>query len=333
MSTVLLLGVIGASFAASAVGVGLFRRAAVLAQIVDVPNARSSHSRPTPRGAGVVFVLVIGGVWLWTRQFEVALATGAALSAIVIAGLSGVDDLRPLGSGVRLLVHFGCATVAVLSIARAPAAFPWIPALLILSIVWVVGLTNVYNFMDGIDGISATQAVVTGAAVAIAARHVGSAAAMTIGAAIVGVSAGFLVHNWPPARVFMGDVGSAFLGFTFAVLMLDIARSSVGAAILIVLSLWPFLFDASVTLIRRALAGENILTAHRSHLYQRLVIAGWSHARVSVLYGLAAASGAAVAFWGMMRPADAPMVFALVPLMAAGLWLIVQRQEARAKSR
>jgi UDP-N-acetylmuramyl pentapeptide phosphotransferase/UDP-N-acetylglucosamine-1-phosphate transferase len=164
---------------------------------------------------------------------------------------------------------------------------------MIVAVLWVVGLTNAYNFMDGIDGISGAQAIVAGVAFALAAAKGGLTGTAVCAIAIAAANAGFLIHNWSPARVFMGDVGSAFLGFSFAVMALEIAAWSPSAAFAAALSLWPFILDTSLTFLRRAFRGENVFQSHRSHLYQRLVIAGWSHARVTVLYALTAALAAA----------------------------------------
>jgi UDP-N-acetylmuramyl pentapeptide phosphotransferase/UDP-N-acetylglucosamine-1-phosphate transferase len=146
-------------------------------------------------------------------------------------------------------------------------------------------------------------------------------------------SLGFLAQNWSPARIFMGDVGSAFLGFTFAVLPLMASSQDAERKryfLTGVLIIWPFVFDSAFTLIRRALRGENVIRAHRSHLYQRMVIAGWSHARVASLYGIVAAISAAVAVhWQLNGPA-AGVLAAVVPLALGGLlWLLTVGQERR----
>ena len=159
-----------------------------------------------------------------------------------------------------------------------------------------------------------------------------------LGAALAGGALGFLVHNWAPARIFMGDVGAAFLGFSFAAIPVLGATLGEGAAaarwpVAGALLVWPFVFDTALTLVRRWRRGENVLEAHRSHLYQRLVQAGWTHARVSVLYGALALGGAALALGWVQDARWAPLVV-LGPLGAgAALVVGVRRAEGRHAAR
>ena len=311
-------------FFASAIGVGLFVRVASRARWLDVPNERSSHDVPTPLGAGVVIVIVASAALAWAAHAGLFHADPTALATLIVAGISAVDDLRSLPSALRLIVHVACAVMVVLTVADAGPR-DWSVPLMILAVIWIVGLTNAYNFMDGIDGISGSQAVVAGVAFSLSALHIGLTGPAVAGLAIAAASAGFLVHNWPPARVFMGDVGSAFLGFSFAAMAVQIASWSFASAAAAVLSLWPFVFDATLTFLRRALRGENVLQSHRSHLYQRLVVAGWSHRRVAVMYVVAAVVGAAA---GELRIGRVPFSLLLVPTMAGALWALVVWQEA-----
>ena len=285
--------------------VGVVRRAALRRGVLDVPNERSSHTAPTPRGGGLALAVCAAGAW------ALAVAAGApgravvglGLPALAVAALGGADDVRPLGAGLRLAVQAAAAAVAVWALGPWPGVA--VPGLGVVPLgaaggvaagLWVVGLTNVYNFMDGIDGIAGLQAAVAGAAWAAVGALGGGLVAGWTGAAVGGAALGFLVHNWAPARVFMGDVGSAFLGFTFAALALvgDDPRVPLAALAFV----WPFAFDGGYTLARRLVRGENVFRAHRSHVYQRLVVAGASHRAVAALYGvLAAASAAAGLGW------------------------------------
>jgi UDP-N-acetylmuramyl pentapeptide phosphotransferase/UDP-N-acetylglucosamine-1-phosphate transferase len=157
-------------------------------------------------------------------------------------------------------------------------------------------MTNAFNFMDGIDGIAGITAAVAGVAIAAAAAYTGSEPVAAVSLAFAGASIGFLTCNWPPARIFMGDVGSAFCGFVIAVLpLLGGGPATTRLAMITAVAMWPFIFDTAFTLCRRTAKRENIFKAHRSHLYQRLVIAGWSHRAVSSLYGGLSAMAAAVA--------------------------------------
>jgi UDP-N-acetylmuramyl pentapeptide phosphotransferase/UDP-N-acetylglucosamine-1-phosphate transferase len=202
-----------------------------------------------------------------------------------------------------------------------------------LTFLWIVGLTNAYNFMDGIDGIAATQAVVVGTGWAIIGFMAHQPPITMMGLLIASASLGFLIHNWPPARIFMGDVGSAFLGYTLAVLPLmaaHVPHADARLALMGALLLWPFVFDSSFTFLRRALRGENVLAAHRSHLYQRLVIAGHTHLFVTTLYGVLALAGVALVlgWWSGASGSQAAIVI-LLPVLGILLWGYVLRCERR----
>ena len=289
-------------------GVLLVRRWATQRGVIDVPNQRSSHTAPTPRGGGVVFfpvvLLGLGAHAMLAPATDVA-ATGAfLLLAGAVTLVSWLDDLRSVPFQWRLGVHVLAAVGAVLSFGHwHTIALPWAGPVhvgawgAILTVVWIVGLTNAYNFMDGIDGIAGLQALVAGIAWAILAALGGWQTAGLIGILVAAASAGFLAHNWSPARIFMGDAGSAFLGFTFAVIPLVASSSDPWLPISAALIVWPFVADAAGTFIRRAIRGEEVWNAHKSHLYQRLVQRGWSHARVAILYGALASVGAALALW------------------------------------
>jgi UDP-N-acetylmuramyl pentapeptide phosphotransferase/UDP-N-acetylglucosamine-1-phosphate transferase len=197
------------------------------------------------------------------------LAQVAAAAAVVGTGVVFRDIVLPGGAVIRL----------------GPFAIP-------LTLLWLVFLTNIYNFMDGIDGLAATEAIVAAAvmaAIAVCLGHPDIALAMCV---LAGGVAGFLVLNRPPARVFMGDVGSTFLGFTFAGwAVLSAARGPQPLPLVAWIAvLSPFLFDAVCTLARRLWRREKVYQAHRTHFYQRLVQGGWTHGRTTALYGLLAAA-------------------------------------------
>lgn len=236
---------------------------------------------------------------------------GAILPAAVVAVVSWVDDMRSVAKRIRFAVHLGCAIAAVAvlgpvrqvslgsfgSIDFGAAAWP-------LTVLWIVGLTNAFNFMDGIDGIAGLTAAAAGTALAAVAVVFASPAVGGVAAAFAAASGGFLAQNWQPARIFMGDVGSAFCGFLLAVLPLALPAAAVPTAVAVAAAaLWPFIFDTGLTIIRRGLRRENIFQAHRSHLYQRLVIAGWSHRAVASLYGALALVTAGLAVVPLVEPA------------------------------
>ena len=198
-----------------------------------------------------------------------------------------------------------------------------------LTLLWLAGLTNAYNFMDGIDGLAGSQAVVAGLAWLVLGGIVGLPIVRLLGVLLAGSSLGFLGHNWPPARIFLGDVGSAFVGFSLAVLAVigGLAHPRLPLAGLLVV--WPFVFDTTFTILRRLRRGENIFAAHRSHLYQRLVIAGYSHRAVTLLYAGLALVGVVLAFlWVLDRPTSSWLVVSLPTLCAVGLWRLVVSTEA-----
>ena len=205
-----------------------------------------------------------------------------------------------------------------------------------MAVVWGVGLTNAYNFMDGIDGIAGAQAVVAGAVWGVAGAWLGVPSVAFVGACVAAATLGFLVHNRPPARIFMGDVGSATLGFAFAALPL-VATPSVAPVVagrlplFALLTVWPFVYDAVATFGQRLARGENVLAAHRSHRYQRLVIAGWRHGAVSAAYAaLALASALAGLRWLVAGDGwTAAAGLALTPLVLAALVRRAERRSAQ----
>ncbi len=270
------VAIFGFAMLGSAVLVRLIRGWAAR-YLLDHPNERSSHVTPTPRGGGIAIVAVtlLGSLFWMTPKFAVV-----AGLALVIAVVSFIDDLRHLPAKLRLLIQFAVA-VPVALLFMPPL---WAPVVAF----WIAGLTNAYNFMDGIDGIAGGQAVVAGLAWALFGMATQQTLVAAAGLLIAGSSAGFLTQNWQPARIFMGDVGSAFLGFMFASLTV-MAWPNVKLVIAGVLVVWPFVADTAFTLIRRALRRERVLEAHRSHIYQRLNQRGLSHAAVAAIYvGLAA---------------------------------------------
>ena len=254
--------------------------------LVDRPNERSSHSQPTARGGGIAILLVFLGVTAATQwsQLSAALLGTTALLAVV----SLIDDLRTLPALVRFGCHALCALVmlAVLGwpqFSSLPVRYAW----LVLAFLWVTGYTNAFNFMDGINGLAAGQAAVTGLGMALLAGLASgrwAAPPVVICLVLAGAALGFLPHNFPRARMFMGDVGSAATGFLLAILALWLARDF-GWWLLVPFGLLHanFVLDTGFTLARRVLRGDRWYEAHREHFYQRLIRAGKSHARVTLL--------------------------------------------------
>ncbi len=265
-------------------------------QILDLPNERSSHSLPTPRGGGLAVTPVCLAAWL------VLAVTGHALPGIpwvaagaaVLLALSWADDRFSLPAAPRFAVHFlACA----LGLAVLPqhalilqGLLPWWADRLValLGYVWFVNLTN---FMDGIDGITGVEVASVAAGLALLAWLEQRAGAVLPPLALLAAALGFLVWNWHPAKLFLGDSGSVPLGYLLGWLLLDLAGHGHLAAGLI-LPLY-YLADATLTLIRRAVRGEKLWQAHRQHFYQRAVRGGISHSGVALR--ILAVNGALIA--------------------------------------
>ncbi len=309
-------------------------------QIMDIPNERSSHTTPTPRGGGLAIVILTLAGWLiygliaQVDFFTIVLPY--ILGGILIATISWIDDLRSLTPYQRFAAQFAGAILIVIGIGYwHQIDIPYLGSItiaafgIIITLLWIVGLTNAYNFMDGIDGIAAGQALISGLGwVLLAWGHPSMALVKVLGLLIAGSSLGFLIHNWSPARIFMGDVGSAFLGFSFAVIPLLIVDGRPGFALVGILMCWVFLFDTVLTFTRRLIRGENVLAPHRSHLYQRLVIVGYRARSVTLLYMLFAVIGVVAARLWFAGDANVKIVIiAFMLLLCFGLWLFVNRAE------
>jgi UDP-GlcNAc:undecaprenyl-phosphate GlcNAc-1-phosphate transferase len=316
----------------------IIRRHSVKLGFIDLPNSRSLHTATTPRGGGVGFTLAVPatiayGMYARSSPLQpqgILLLAGVGLAAIGLA-----DDRWGLPAGARLLAQtlaalFLVSAGGVLNAIVIPggSVYPLGAAGIPVTVLWLVGLTNIYNFMDGIDGLAATQAVITAAAMCTLAICLGRED-VAIAMAVLGAGVlGFLALNWSPARIFMGDVGSTFLGFMlggWAVLTSDQRQDALPwFAWVAVLS--PFLFDALYTLARRAARREPLHTAHRTHLYQLLVQAGWSHARTTLLYaGMAASAGLfTVLHYGLHLIQSGVYLAAVLIPLAALLLLVAQ---------
>ena len=271
--------------------------------LLDRPNERSLHSTPVPRLGGVAIVLSSYAVLLLAlhqRESPHALWPWL-LSALPVAALGLLDDLRPLPALVRLLIQVGVAVAfcawlpSMTSVQLTPGLSLHVaaPITLIAAGLFLVALLNIYNFMDGMDGLAATQALGAALALATGALAQGHEDIALLSLALLGAAGGFYLHNAPPAKLFMGDVGSTFLGFSFAATtLLGVARPTQPLALSPALfALAPFLLDGSFTLLRRLFRGEKIWQAHRTHLYQRAVASGLSHHEVLVRYAAWTAFG------------------------------------------
>ena len=288
------------------------RRARFAERLADRPNERSLHEVPRPRvgGLGVVLAALPFVAAFGDEPLRIAAGCAALLCAVSLA-----DDVRSLPALPRLAAHFAAAGIAVVAIA-GNAGWPIaVMAAAALAIAW---MTDLYNFMDGADGLAGGMAVIGFGAFALAA---GVASPLGIAAlALASASIGFLAWNFPPARVFLGDAGSIPLGFLAGALGLDGVAAGAWPAWFPAVVFAPFVIDASVTVLRRLFRGERIWRAHRSHYYQRLVLAGWSHRRLALCaYGVMA-TGVAVAF--AAARASAMLQCGIIVVWAAA-WLLL----------
>lgn len=287
--------------ALSYAGVELFRRWSLRRELFDHPNERSSHTAPTPRGGGaVIVVLSLLAYTIYTIFVTGTFAWAYVAGALMIAAVSWLDDLRSVSFVWRFAVHAAAALLIIFYVGYfADFYLPIVQKTsqsafggMILTFFWIVWLTNAYNFMDGIDGIAGMQCVTAGIGWLLVGEFLNLDAAGFYGGALAFAGFGFLIQNWQPAKIFMGDVGSAFLGYTFAVLpLLSYQETSATVEvrgvlpIIAVVLTWLFVFDTIFTVVKRIFRKEKIWEAHRGHLYQQLVVAGFSHRSVTVAYG------------------------------------------------
>jgi UDP-N-acetylmuramyl pentapeptide phosphotransferase/UDP-N-acetylglucosamine-1-phosphate transferase len=250
---------------------------------LDLPNQRSLHTEAVPRSGGLVLITVamvpalwLGGTFAWLGAM-----------ALVLMAVSAADDRVGLPILARLGVQVVLASAFVLTHGASPA---WSTALLVAAVVWSI---NAYNFMDGSDGMAGGMAVIGFGTYALDAALRGHTHLAIVAAAVAGAAGGFLLFNFAPARVFMGDAGSASLGFLAAALGLLGWKAGVWSGWFPLVVFSPFLIDASLTLLRRLTRGERVWLAHKEHLYQRMVAGGFGHTRTAfAAYGVMAISAA-----------------------------------------
>lgn len=288
-------------FAASAIGIAGYRRWSHRRGIIDHPNERSSHETPTPRGAGIVIVVLSLAAYITGKfVFGYDLSYEFLAGAVILAAISWLDDLYSVPFFFRLPVQAAAVIIAIYGLGHFEIVdIPIVGEVdlgvfgPILTFAWAVWMLNAYNFMDGIDGIAGIQAVAAGAGWLYIGAAAGLESVYVLGGSIAFAAAGFLVHNWEPAKVFMGDVGSAFLGYAFAFMPLLAADEQRSAASFLpvagVLLVWFFLIDTVITFLRRLVRLEKVWQPHREHIYQRLIISGARHSHISLIYGLTAA--------------------------------------------
>ncbi|MEZ5671519.1 MAG: glycosyltransferase family 4 protein [Thiotrichaceae bacterium] len=282
--------------------------------IIDIPNERSLHQHPTPLSGGiamlVAFMLTSATTCLIYIPQHAPL--WICLSGLMVAAISLLDDYRSVAAKYRLLVHVFAAFLLLsqtdwwitnIDFAGVRLALPaiWQIALSLLFVIWMI---NLYNFMDGMDGFAGGMAVMGFGSFALLGWFANDMLFTTLSLLIASAASGFLVFNFPPARIFMGDVGSSSLGLFAAAFSLWGNHAGIFPLWIAMLLFSPFIIDATVTLLKRTWRGEKVWQAHRTHYYQRLVQLGWGHKRTVLYeYGLMFACALSAIFTNFLSPA------------------------------
>lgn len=289
--------------------------------LLDRPNQRSLHREPVPRSGGIAIAAgTAAGVALAPVVPFAAFAIAAALAALSLA-----DDVRALPTLLRLVAHVAAA--AVLLAIEVGTGDPLLFLALLLAIAW---FTNLYNFMDGADGLAGGMAVIGFGACAWAAQQAGHAALAASGAILAAASLGFLLFNFPPARLFMGDSGSVPLGFLAGALGVLGWRDGAWPLWFPVLVFAPFVGDATLTLARRLLRRERVWQAHKEHYYQRLARMGFGHRGTAwIEYGAMASCAALALFARDAAPGPQIGALALAALALGALAVWIDQRWAR----
>lgn len=321
----------------SYLGVSYFCRIAWNYQILDRPNERSSHTRPIPLGGGVVIVLSVlaSGAWV-ANEIDWKRSLIYLISGSMMAWMGWRDDVRSLPATFRLVVQSIIALVSIWGMGYFKVvAIPMFGHVqlglfgILITFLWIVGLTNAYNFMDGIDGMAGGVALVAAMGWMWLSSDTQTWFVFWVALAIAASSLGFLGHNWSPARVFMGDVGSTFLGYTFAVLSLVSANQGGDALLIGTLLMWTVIMDSFVTFLTRVVRRENVFTGHRSHLFQRLVLVGYKHSTISFFYMLLTGVAGLLAFLWSQGDQVAPL---LIFFGLPSIWILLSMHATRLKS-
>lgn len=339
------IGIAIASVAAFVISAALTRRfcdPASRLHVLDHPNERSLHSRPTPRTGGVaIFVAlsVVVGLWGFGVGLPASLCCFGA-GAGLVAALSFLDDQKGLPVSVRLPGHLVAAALLVAGdllltgFSLPGMAWHWPEWLgILLSLLFLVWMINLYNFMDGMDGFAAGMAVIGFGTFALLGYLASNPVFLTLNLMVVSAAAGFLWFNFPPARIFMGDTGSSLLGLLAGGLSIWGVREGVFPFWVALLVFSPFIVDATVTLLRRLGRGERVWQAHKSHYYQRLVQSGWGHKKTVLYeYVLMLACGFSALLAQRLNPQGQAALILFWCLVYPLLMIGVHRMEQRTKS-
>ena len=339
--TLIIAGSLLSVFVFSVIITWLVRRYAIRHAIIDVPNERSSHTVPTPRGGGLsisLSVLIAVVVLASAGYLPVKFAIGLGGGGLIVSITGWLDDHKHIPAFWRAFSYLlaaawflywidGAGMIEIGTVTYHPGMISNLLA--ILGITWLV---NLYNFMDGSDGLAAVQAICTGLMAAMLFWISGGHGLAMISLVVVFASAGFLNWNWPPARIFMGDVGSCLTGFIFAGLAVYGDKSSEVSWVIWFILLSVFIMDATLTLLKRMLTGEQWYSAHRGHAYQRVIQLGVSHsllAKAVLLINLCLLWPAACVAW-LWHSLSIYMAILVIIIMFV-LWSFVQIRYHRLK--
>ena len=336
VETALIFGIV----AAMATGALLLpaKRWAVQLGAVDEPSDRGFQVRSIPRTGGLAIVpLILLGVWLYriaTGEGDWIKLGAYSLAACLVAAVSLRDDIREVKIGIRLVMH---AVAAIIILGCGYWQDYWLPGTglvdfgmfgSVITFLWLFGFTNAFNFMDGIDGIAGVQAAIAGLGWSLVLISKGATTAAMLAVLLTGASIGFLFHNWPPAKLFLGDLGSAFLGFSFASLGLLADSGDSRMPVLAGFMVLPFVLDSFLTFLVRLFRRKRVWEPHRRHLYQRLALSGFGHSRVTAIYGVfAAASVVTILLWHRQILESGSLIFGGASLVTAVFWFWVERRE------
>ncbi|MBW2574302.1 MAG: undecaprenyl/decaprenyl-phosphate alpha-N-acetylglucosaminyl 1-phosphate transferase [Deltaproteobacteria bacterium] len=297
--------------------------------IMDVPNIRSSHDTPVPTAGGIAILttFILGMLVIYFVGDKTIIGKkyflGFLFSSILIAAMSLYDDYKERPYYLKLFNQIiAVILVMFVGIVVHEISLPWIGTVnlkgsgYVITFLWIIGLTNAFNFMDGINGMAGGTAVIAAIFFSIISFSQGSNFAYIVSYTIISGTLGFLVFNFPKARLFMGDVGSTFLGFSFASLAIIAALYDLSHTSLFVmpLLLFHFIYDTLFTFIRRFIRGKNVFEAHRSHLYQLFNQLGYGHTFVSIFYftvGISQGFGA----WWMVNIVGQQRVLVFIPYL------------------
>ncbi|MBK8750582.1 MraY family glycosyltransferase [Candidatus Contendibacter odensensis] len=310
-------------------------------RLLDHPNDRSLHARPIPRTggmavlAGVLVGVLVNAMVMKDFSSRAGLFLGVGLAPLAV--ISWLDDYRDIAARWRLLIHLWAA-VSLPAAGFAPDSFN-LPGLVLplpssiavlLTLLFTVWMINLYNFMDGMDGFAGGMAVIGFTTLAWLGRA--DAEFTVICLVVAAAGAGFLVYNFPPAKIFLGDTGSTVLGFLAAACSLWGSKMGLFPLWIAWLVFSPFIVDATVTLLRRLLHGEKVWEAHRSHYYQRLVLLGWGHRRtVLAEYALMlACAGSALLAVSLPPTAQAVLALGWALIYSLLMWRVGRLERRRA---